>query len=313
MAASESRKLRESANTIVNAPNAPTARNSAGPDPAVERAGREPSATTTAPMPGAALSTPLPSAPTCSTSCEKTGSSAVAPPRSTATRSSDMVPSSAGVRRMKRTPSSASCRVAERGSSVRWARRSTRRHEQHARARRAPAATAATTNGTGAPRMCSSPAAIGPGDRPELPHRGVQRHHARQLLDGHGRREHRPVGRRRIGLTDADEHRERVERPDAQCRPRPCPARCRSSRASAGAGRRQSRSAGRDGRPRARRGGRRRNAGTNSARPINPEHERIAAAREALPAEGGLHCQRGRGREQLAREQQADARDCTLR
>ena len=50
------------------------------------------SATAVAPTAGAARSTPKPSGPTCSTSRAKTGSSAVAPPSSTAKRSSEMAP-----------------------------------------------------------------------------------------------------------------------------------------------------------------------------------------------------------------------------
>ena len=37
------------------------------------------------------------------------------------------------------------------------------------------------------------------------------------------------------------------------------------------------------------------------------EHERIAAALVALPPEGGLHSERRRGREELAREQQGES------
>ena len=38
-----------------------------------------------------------------------------------------------------------------------------------------------------------------------------------------------------------------------------------------------------------------------------PQHERLAAADVSLPPERGLHRQRRRGREQLAREQQDEA------
>ena len=55
---------------------------------------------------GALRSTPRPVGPTSSTSFAKTGSSATAPPNSTAKRSSEIAPSRTGVRRTSRTPAS---------------------------------------------------------------------------------------------------------------------------------------------------------------------------------------------------------------
>ena len=63
-----------------------------------------------APTAGALRSTPSPTGPTSSMSRAKTGSSATAPPNSTATRSSEIAPSSTGVRRTKRRPASSEAR-----------------------------------------------------------------------------------------------------------------------------------------------------------------------------------------------------------
>jgi hypothetical protein len=65
-----------------------------------------------APAPGAVRSRPSPVGPACSTSRAYAGSSAVAPPNSTANRSSEMAPSTIGRERTKRKPSSTVCQVA---------------------------------------------------------------------------------------------------------------------------------------------------------------------------------------------------------
>ena len=59
-----------------------------------------------APTAGAARRNPEPTGPTCRTSLAKAGSRAVAPPKSTANRSSDMEPRIGGWSRTKRTPDS---------------------------------------------------------------------------------------------------------------------------------------------------------------------------------------------------------------
>ena len=128
----DSGKLVDSPNTTVAAPNVPTATNRMRPT--LCRRGRAASTTPTpiAPMPGAARNRPLPSAPTCSTSVANTGSSAVAPPNSTAARSSEMAPSSAGVARTKRMPAVTSRHVAVARSAdhVRGADRRRQRGEE---------------------------------------------------------------------------------------------------------------------------------------------------------------------------------------
>ena len=64
-----------------------------------------------APMAGAARSMPSPNGPADRMSEAKIGSSAVAPPSSTANRSNEIMPSTAGVRRMKATPAKTVCKV----------------------------------------------------------------------------------------------------------------------------------------------------------------------------------------------------------
>ena len=66
-----------------------------------------------APTAGAARRTPSPAGPTSSTSFANTGSSATAPPNSTANRSSEIAPNSTGVRRTSRTPPSTLARSGE--------------------------------------------------------------------------------------------------------------------------------------------------------------------------------------------------------
>ena len=57
-----------------------------------------------APSAGAERNRPSPQGPTCRMSCATMGSSAVAPPKSTATRSSEMAPRMTSLERMKRRP-----------------------------------------------------------------------------------------------------------------------------------------------------------------------------------------------------------------
>ena len=116
----------------VKTPYSATTMNSVGPTR--RRTGRTESTrpTTTAPAPGAARRIPFPSAPTCRTSLEKTGRSAVAPPNSTAARSSEIAPSRA--RRGEDQPD-ASERVPERrwtrlGPDVRATERARHEHDE---------------------------------------------------------------------------------------------------------------------------------------------------------------------------------------
>src|SRR6478672_5075625 len=63
----------------------------------------------TAPAAGAAYNQPYPRAPTCSTSCAKIGSSAVADEKNVAKKSSSIVDRISGDLKTKRRPSSAAC------------------------------------------------------------------------------------------------------------------------------------------------------------------------------------------------------------
>ena len=91
-AATDSQSERETPKTMVARPNTATPANMV--TPALERIGRAAStrAMRVAPMAGAARNRPKPSSPTCRMSRAKTGSRAVAPPSSTANRSSEMAP-----------------------------------------------------------------------------------------------------------------------------------------------------------------------------------------------------------------------------
>ena len=76
------------------------------------------SVTAAAPMPPAARSQPRPTAPTPSRSSAIAGSNAIAPPKSTANRSSEIAPSRIGERRMNRRPSNASRRRPDAGGAA---------------------------------------------------------------------------------------------------------------------------------------------------------------------------------------------------
>ena len=65
-----------------------------------------------APIAGAVRSRPSPSGPVARMSLANTGSIAVAPPNSTANRSSEIAPSTTGRDRTKRNPSSTVCQLA---------------------------------------------------------------------------------------------------------------------------------------------------------------------------------------------------------
>ena len=98
--------------TIVPMPNSATTTSSVRPMWRCTGRTVRNSVTLPAPMPIAARSTPSPTAPTPSRSSAMAGSSATAPPNSTANRSSEIAPSRIGCVRTKRTPSTASCIVA---------------------------------------------------------------------------------------------------------------------------------------------------------------------------------------------------------
>ena len=105
-AANESANECESPNTTMLPPKTPTTTSSLRP--AMPRSGRRVSMIPArrAPTAGALRSTPSPTGPTSRMSRANSGSSATAPPKSTATRSSEIAPSSTGVRRTNRSPAS---------------------------------------------------------------------------------------------------------------------------------------------------------------------------------------------------------------
>ena len=113
-ATSDSANDVDNPNTNVAAPYNATAPSSTWPARRV--IGQRVSATDSAnaPAAGAARSRPRPHGPTNSTSFAKIGSSAVAPPSSTANRSSEMAPSTTGLLRTKRTPPSSASSVTAR-------------------------------------------------------------------------------------------------------------------------------------------------------------------------------------------------------
>ena len=73
-----------------------------------------PTPTNAAPMPGDVRNQPRPAGPTCSTSAANTGNNAVAPPNSTANRSSEIAPSTGRRERTKRKPDSSASAAKER-------------------------------------------------------------------------------------------------------------------------------------------------------------------------------------------------------
>src|SRR5471032_663946 len=111
-AASATTKVEVAPSTSVQTPNTPTPPSIHQPTRRVM--GKKVSVIehSAAPAPGAVRSMPRPVGPTCSTSCASAGSSAVAPPNSTANRSSEIAPSTTGLDQAKRKPSSTVCQVA---------------------------------------------------------------------------------------------------------------------------------------------------------------------------------------------------------
>ena len=92
-ATSDSASIRDSPNTTMLTPNPPTTISNAMPALRCGKKRPASSAAASAPAALADRSRPNPTAPTCSTSVANTGSSAVAPPKKTANRSSAMEPS----------------------------------------------------------------------------------------------------------------------------------------------------------------------------------------------------------------------------
>ena len=90
---------------MVATPNTATAANIFQPVPRSMGRVAKVSAIIAAPTAGALRNRPRPIGPTCRMSRANTGSSAVAPPSSTANRSSEIAPKTTGRARKKRTPS----------------------------------------------------------------------------------------------------------------------------------------------------------------------------------------------------------------
>src|SRR5262245_29777418 len=105
-ATNDRRKLRDSPKTTIIAPKPATASSSARPARASGGRWAIVIAIASAPRAGAARSQPRPTGPTSRTSFAKIGNSAVAPPSSTANRSSVIVARISSVRKTKRTPAS---------------------------------------------------------------------------------------------------------------------------------------------------------------------------------------------------------------
>ena len=108
----DSAKFEDSPNTAVAAPNRPTHANSHRPTWRVIGRTTSTIATSVAPTAGAMRNIPSAAGPASSTSFANAGSSAVAPPTSTANRSSVIAPSTIGRERTKCRPSSSVCHVA---------------------------------------------------------------------------------------------------------------------------------------------------------------------------------------------------------
>ena len=108
-AASESGSHSDSPKTTMQTPKRATTTSSVGP--AEFRNGRRVSisAASSAPTAGAVRSAPRPTGPTCRIERANTGASAIAPPNSTAKRSSRIAPSTIGLLRRKLTPSIRLC------------------------------------------------------------------------------------------------------------------------------------------------------------------------------------------------------------
>src|SRR3954470_21830678 len=101
----------DSPNMIVATPNIPTAVNSTLPTLCAIGQCASAIIIEIAPTAGAARKMPSPEGPTSKTSLAKIGSSAVAPPSSTANRSSEMTPSTIGLWRMQEKPANSALNV----------------------------------------------------------------------------------------------------------------------------------------------------------------------------------------------------------
>ena len=105
-AISDSQNEADSANTSIATPNTATAPISVRPTRRSSGCWASQTDSSSAPTAGAARSRPRPHGPTCRMSLANIGSSAVAPPSSTANRSSEIAPSITGWPRRKPMPAS---------------------------------------------------------------------------------------------------------------------------------------------------------------------------------------------------------------
>ena len=103
-AASDSSRWVDTAKTIVATPYIASAPNKSGPSTRRRRRRARTTDIASAPIAGAARKRPSVQGPDCRISRAKIGNSAVAPPSSTAKRSSDSVPSSTGLRQTNTSP-----------------------------------------------------------------------------------------------------------------------------------------------------------------------------------------------------------------
>ena len=126
--ASDSAKLVDRPNSTIVAPYSATDPSSQTPLRRCTGQRVSSSDITNAPAAGAARSNPKPQGPVCRMSRAKIGSSATAPPSSTANRSSETAPSTTGRCAMKRSPASSA--PAETGSRVRGTARASIRITQ---------------------------------------------------------------------------------------------------------------------------------------------------------------------------------------
>ena len=174
-----------------------------------------------APSAGALRSRPSPAGPTARMSRAKIGSSAVAPPNSTQNRSSEIAPSTASVRQMKRTPPSTA--VHDSGSALvpllrREPARGDERGGLHQRR---------DDERHGRPGEIEEPAERRPDDHRHLRGERVLRRAAREDSRRHQRRQprlHRRLLERAAGAIAGD--RRRRSRP-----PSPAPVSARSASA----------------------------------------------------------------------------------
>ena len=177
---------------------------------AAERLAGEPMPAISAPTATALRSTPSPNGPVCRIDCAKSGSSATAPPKSTAKRSSVIAPRMTGVARMKRIPPR---RLSSPGGSGRLAPRPGPRDPEEEQRRGDEQHDAGRVDRLGPDRE-EEPADCRPRDRRDLAADRPQRERAGQELAGDELRHERAAGRVPEGGHGAGGEREREERPE---------------------------------------------------------------------------------------------------